>query len=141
MKKPLATFAVLLLATTYAFHAGSDEPNGEKELVTHNTSELGEQLIRTLSESLRQRLAEYRLGRTTPAKVIAVNRELYEAQLVAAAADQRSDVAASYLERAKEVESIAERRVSNGTGTSMDVLDAKASRLRATIELSKVTSL
>ena len=134
MNTKTGTVCVLLLAIVVAFKANSEEPQKRAETLTFNTSELGKELLETLNLNYKQRLDEYKDGRSTPVRLIEVNRDLYETQRGSVASKQRQIVAEAFLERSKEIEAIAEQRLRDGVGTSMDVLDAKASRIRATIE-------
>jgi outer membrane protein TolC len=140
MKTACASVAVLLLATTFAFDAQSDEPANPTKTVADQT-ELGKQLIQTLEEIYKLRLAEYQeRGTSDCVRLIDSNRELFEAQLHSVSASQRESVAQRFLARSKEIETIANLALKNGTGTMVSVLEAKASRLRATTELAVISA-
>ncbi|WP_430451550.1 hypothetical protein [Rhodopirellula europaea] len=141
MKTAFATATVVLLAMTFAFTANSDEPVEEKTALSFNTSDIGKELLDTLADSYELRFQEYRSGRSGPARLLDINRELYEQQRESVAADQRLIVAEQFLARAKEINAIAEIHLKHGTGTRMDLLDTRASQLRATIELENVAAL
>ncbi|WP_430452361.1 hypothetical protein [Rhodopirellula europaea] len=140
MKTACASVAVLLLATTFAFDAQSDEPATPTKTVAGQT-ELGKQLIQTLEEIYKLRPAEYQQGQAADCVcLIDRNRELFDAQLHSVAASQRESVAQRFLARSKEIEHIANMNLNNGTGTMVSVLEAKASRLRATTELAVISA-
>ena len=140
MKFAFAITTVLLIAATVTFNANSDEPKSENASLKFNTSELGKQLLDTLAMSYEQHLELYRRGTASPARAVEVNRELYEAQRDCVEASQKLATAERFVARAKEIENIATKHLDSGSGSSVDVLDAKAPRLRAEIELATVSA-
>tara|TARA_R110002049_G_scaffold47902_4_gene138543 strand:+ start:18869 stop:19228 length:360 start_codon:yes stop_codon:yes gene_type:complete len=104
-------------------------------------AELGNTLVDTLALSYKQRLVEYEDGRSQPDRLIAVNRELYDAMRSVSGQDRRvhAKVIGEFIARAKSIEAAAQANLDNGRGTSMDLLDAKSARLRAEIELARVS--
>ena len=137
--KTTAIACVLMLASTLAYTAQSDEPDVSTSTLSYNTSEIGKQLLDILALSYEQRMVEYRDGRSTPGRLIELNRELFDEQISAVNSGQRKLVAERFLARAQAIEDVANSRLANGVGVSMDVLDAKAARLRATIELAIIS--
>lgn len=99
---------------------------------------LEEQVRDTLRQAYEGRLAEFRSGRTTIASALRVNHELYEAEMALAGAAQRLAIAKAWFDRSSELERMAELNEKAGVGTRVDVLDAKAMRLKAMIEIEKL---
>jgi hypothetical protein len=139
MKTNVSLACILAFVGAWAFTAQSDEPVDTTMVLRFNTSETGKQLIDTLALNYDKRLAEYQNGRSTPSRLIELNREMFDEQIASVASDHRKLVAERYLERAKTIEDVANKHLANGVGSSMDILDAKAARLRATIELATVS--
>lgn len=145
MKFACATAGILLIIVAMAFDAQSDElPDRQTQMRRQYVSQLGRALVETLSSNYEERLTEFRGGRSKPGRLVEINRELYDAQLRDAelnVADRRmrGQIAENFVSRAKTIESITKSNLDNGTGTSMDLLDAKGSRLQAEIELATIS--
>ena len=144
MKLTYATAGTLLIIVAMAFDVQSDEPSDRQaQLRRGYVSQLERALVETLSTNYEQRLTAFREGRSELIRLIDINRELYDAQLRDAELNNagrrmRGQIAENYLSRAKAIESIAKSNLDNGTGTSMDLLDAKGSRLHAEIEYATI---
>ena len=137
--KTIATLVSLTcLVCVFACTAQSDEPADASKSPTFATSEIGQELLQTLELAFSQRLAEYKGGRRVGVEhTLRLNTKLYQEQIGAADGKSRRLVAENYLTRAKEIETIARGNLDNGAGTFQELLEAKASRLSATLELAK----
>ena len=136
--KTIATLVSLTcLVCVFACTAQSDEPADASKSPTFATSEIGQELLQTLELAFSQRLDEYKGGRVGVEHTLRLNTKLYQEQIGAADGKSRRLVAENYLTRAKEIETIARGNLDNGAGTFQELLEAKASRLSATLELAK----
>ena len=128
------TAGLLLLIAVFAplaLHAQSDDPAG----ANGSESSIQQELRDTLKQAFDQRLAEFKSGRSNAIDAIRLNTQLYEAQISTVSAEERLASTRQYVNRAKQIEQIANDSLKNGTGTSTDALEAKAARLEAMLEL------
>jgi hypothetical protein len=136
--KTIATMLALIgIACVFTFSAQSDEPTDSDKNPTFTAPQIGQELLDTLDLAFTQRLNEYKTGRAGAEHAIRLNTKLYHEQISAANADSRRLVTENYIARAKQIETIAKRNLDNGTGLSQELLEAKAGRLSATLELAK----
>lgn len=119
-----------------ALQAQSDEPASQETTLTFDAPRIEQELVNTLAKAFDQAVGMYKADqKAEPNAAIRLNDKLYEAQLQAA--EENRLIAESYVNRAKQVEDIANHKLENGLGTSTAWLEAKASRLKATRELAK----
>jgi hypothetical protein len=133
MKNALSILVLAGIVCTLAFRVQSDEPN-KASRPTFHAAPVYLELLDTLELALSGYLTEYEAGRSGPDHAIRLNKQLYEQQR-GAVQTGRLIVVENYLERAKQIERIAKLRLDNGIGTSQQMLEAKAARLLATLEL------
>lgn len=134
MKIVAASLVLMAALAPFALHAKSDEPAAENG----SESPIHQELLETLRKAFDSRLAEFKTGRVGPIGMIRLNTQLYEAQSMSTVGgDQRFAAAGQYMDRAKQIEKIANDNLNSGRGTIQDALEAKASRLKAMLELSE----
>ncbi|MCG8653696.1 MAG: hypothetical protein MI861_27910 [Pirellulales bacterium] len=128
----------VLLAVSVNSQEGTS-PATEPEL--SRVSELEKELAETLVKAYEGALMEFRVGRTTPEMLIRLNVERFDAELAIAPSDGRLRVAQQYVERAESLEKIAQAYFDAGVGTDQQRLTATAARLRAELELAKLSAV
>ncbi len=131
MQRLISALGVIVLTALLAFQATSDEPMPPGPVTKSPYRELRS----TLNEAYRLRLEEYKAGRSTPANVIRVNQELYDIERRVKIVGKETEPQEKYVARAQAIEEVANAQFTNGTGSKVDFLDAKAARLRAEMEL------
>ena len=138
MKTKVAPIALIAIAGLLAIQAVPETPAAAQQEQRSETSAIEQELLDTLTQAFDERLAEYEAGRAAPTNAIRLNKELYDAQIAEVDAEGKTTVAEERVERAKQIEEIAARQVDEGTGTSTTLLETKASRLKAVLELQRV---
>lgn len=128
------TVALLLVCSLapLALYAKTDNKPPKNEVIPS----LEEQLRDTLRLAFNGRFADFKSGRSSLVNLIRINRELYEAEIACAEAAERLAIHKAYVDRAMEFERFAELGEKAGVGTRTDVLEAKAARLTAMIEIN-----
>ena len=138
MKTKVASIALFAIAGLLAIQAVSERPVAAQQQQRSEASAIEQELLDTLTQAFDERLAEYEADRASPHNAIRLNKEVYDTQTEQVSADGKIAVAEEYVERAKQIEEIAARQLDEGRGTSTALLEAKASRLKAVLELQRV---
>jgi outer membrane protein TolC len=138
MKTRFAVVAMIAVASLYMLQAQSDEHATQETKPTFNAAPIKQDLLDTLAQAFKGRFAEYNDGQVSPDNVIRLNNDLFDAQVSSVNAAGRHAVARDYVARAQQIEEIAAKKLDTGTGLSTELLEAKASRLKAQLELEKL---
>ncbi len=136
MKNAVSILVLTGIVCALAFNVQSDQPHkSPTNRPTFHAAPVYLELLDTLDLALSGYLTEYKAGRSGPEHAIRLNKQLYEQQR-GAVQTGRLILGENYLERAKQIEKIAKLRLDKGIGTSQQMLEAKAARLAATLELA-----
>lgn len=137
MKMTLALAAIVAVTAFYALQVQSVEPRPQATEAVINVPQLRQELLATLTEAYDQRFQEYNGGRSDPAGVIRLSAKLYDAEIESVEADERIQVAERHVSRVKQIEELAAHFLKSGTTMRGQLLETKAARLSAQLELAR----
>jgi len=135
----IALAPTIAVAAFCALQAQSDEPAQQAKGPAVAAAPVTEkQLIETLREAYDLAMAEATGERSDLSTAMRLDERLYEAEVNFIDASKRVEVVKAHLSRAKTIEEIAQRKVQHGTGMRHELLETKAFRLAAELEVAKL---
>ena len=139
-KYVIAITVAAILIGPIAFDGHTQELTENAAPVQPTVSEITAELAETLQAAYESSLLEYRQGRAPIGRTLRLSQDWFDVQRSADDETAQLKAIEAYRERGLICEDLALKSLGNGTGTSIDFLEAKAARLTAELDLANRTS-
>ncbi|WP_143549143.1 hypothetical protein [Rhodopirellula bahusiensis] len=142
MKKFVTVAVLVLVSLTFAAQVPSqqvspDAPGDKLSEPKASDANLGREVVETLEAAYASYWTAFISGEATFADVLRIDRKLFEAQKKFGDPDSIKEFAQSHFDRAERLETTAAQFLRNGIGTKQILLEARAARLNAALELAQ----